>query len=85
MPENPLQLRNCRTIKEASELTGMSPRSVRRWTSLSRAQWLEQKTKQREEIRAYHDEGGHSWTETDEHFGISAVTARLRAYHAREE
>lgn len=85
MPKNPRQPRNGRTIKEASELTGLSPRSIRRWTSRSRDEWLAQKATQREEIRAFHDDQGHSWTETASHFGLSLSTVKERAYRARKE
>lgn len=76
--------RNGRTIREASEITGLSTRTIRRWTSMNRDEWLAQKAAEREAIRAYHDDEGHSWVETAKHFGIHYDTAKQRAYRARK-
>lgn len=73
------------TAKEAARRAGKSTRTAQRWTSLSREQWLADKAQEREEIRAYHDEGGHSWPETGQHFGLSEDTVKQRAYRARKE
>lgn len=77
--------RNGRTISEASEITGLSPRTIRRWTSRSRAEWIQQKADEREEIRAFHDEQGHSWTETAARYRLDVSTVKRRAYRARKE
>lgn len=77
--------RNGRTIKEAAKITGMSPRSIRRWTSRSRDEWLQQKADEREEIRAFHVEDGYSWTQTAKHFQLDVSTVKRRAYRARKE
>ena len=77
--------RNGRTISEASEITGLSPRTIRRWTSRSRAEWIQQKADEREEIRAFHDEQGHSWTETAARYRLDISTVKRRAYRARKE
>ena len=79
------QSRNGRTIREASEITGLSERSVKRWTSRPRDEWLNQKVAEREDIRAYHDDQGHSWTETATHFKLHVDTVKRRAYRARKE
>lgn len=77
--------RNGRTISEASEITGLSPRTIRRWTSRSRAEWIQEKADEREEIRAFHDEQGHSWTETAARYRLDVSTVKRRAYRARKE
>lgn len=73
------------TAKEAAQRAGTSMRTAQRWTSRSRSEWLAQKAAEREAIRAYHDEGGHSWPETGKHFGLSEDTVKQRAYRARKE
>jgi len=50
-----------------------------------RAEWIADQAERREEIRAYHDEGGHSWSETAKHFGLSHTTVKERGYRARKE
>ena len=40
---------------------------------------------EREAIRAFHDDAGHSWTETAEHFGLHLNTVKQRAYRACKE
>ena len=40
---------------------------------------------ERESIRAFHDDAGHSWPETAEHFGLHVDTVKRRAYRARKE
>ncbi|WCC79411.1 hypothetical protein O6R08_07745 [Cutibacterium equinum] len=77
--------RNGRTTKEAAEITGLSTRSIQRWTSVPRDQWLQEKADEREAMRAYHDDEHHSWSETGRHFGIDPSTARRRAFRARKE
>jgi DNA-directed RNA polymerase specialized sigma24 family protein len=77
--------RNGRTIAQASAITGLSPRTIRRWTSRSRDEWLQQKANEREEIRAFHDDQNHSWTETAAHFHLDVSTVKRRAYRARKE
>lgn len=39
----------------------------------------------REAIRAFHDDGGHSWPKTAEHFRLDVSTVKRRAYRARKE
>ena len=77
--------RKGQTLTELAEKTGLSRRTIARHTSRSRAEWLAQKAAQREAIRAYHDEGGHSWTQTAKHFGLDYSTVKQRAYRARKE
>lgn len=73
------------TAKEAARRQGRSTRTAQRWTSQPREQWLADKAREREGIRAYHDEGGHSWPETGKHFGLAEDTVKQRAYRARKE
>lgn len=73
------------TAREASKKTQLSLRTIQRWTSKSRADWIDEKAQEREEIRAYHDDLGHSWAETAAHFGLHYDTVKRRAYRARKE
>ena len=73
------------SISEMSQGTGLSPATIKRWTSRSRDEWLQQKADEREAIRAFHDEDGHSWTETAKHFRLDVSTVKRRAYRARKE
>lgn len=73
------------TAREASEKTQLSLRTIQRWTSKSREEWIDEKAQEREAIRAYHDDEGHSWTETAKHFGLHYDTVKRRAYRARKE
>ena len=77
--------RKGQTLTELAEKTGLSRRTIARHTSRSRAEWLAQKAAQREAIRAYHDDEGHSWTQTAKHFGLDYSTVKQRAYRARKE
>lgn len=65
--------------------TGLSPATIKRWTSASRDEWLQQKADEREAIRAFHDEDGHSSTQTAIHFRLDVSTVKCRAYRARKE
>ena len=73
------------SISEMSQGTGLSPATIKRWTSRSRDEWLQQKADEREAIRAFHDEGGHSWPQTAKHFRLDVSTVKRRAYRARKE
>lgn len=77
--------RGNQTAKQAAQRVGVSERTAQRWTSRSRADWLTEKAQEREEIRAYHDDLGHSWTQTAKHFKLSVSTVKERAYRARKE
>lgn len=73
------------TAKEAAIRAGTSERTAQRWTSRTREEWLQQKALERESIRSYHDDDGHSWSETAKHFRLSIDTVKQRAYRARKE
>lgn len=77
--------RGTKTAKEAAKAVGVSARTARRWTSMPRTEWLQQKADEREAIRVYHDDEGHSWPETAKHFGVSVDAVKQRAYRARKE
>lgn len=77
--------RKGQSITDLAEKTGLSRATIARHTSRSRAEWLAQKAAQREAIRAYHDEEGHSWTQTAKHFDLDYSTVKQRAYRARKE
>ncbi|MDW7547254.1 sigma factor-like helix-turn-helix DNA-binding protein, partial [Bifidobacterium longum] len=36
-------------------------------------------------VRAYHDDEGHTWPQTAEHFNMSQGAVRQRCYRARKE
>ena len=73
------------SISEMAQGTGLSPATIKRWTSRNRDEWLQQKANEREEIRAFHDEDGHSWPQTAKHFRLDVSTVKRRAYRARKE
>lgn len=77
--------RGSETAEEAAHRVGVSTRTAQRWTSRSRDEWLAQKAAQREQIRAFHDDEGHSWSETARHFNLHVDTVKQRAYRARKE
>lgn len=73
------------TAKEVARRVGTSARTAQRWTSRTREEWIQQKADEREEIRAFHDEQGHSWTETAARYRLDISTVKRRAYRARKE
>ncbi|PZP22964.1 MAG: hypothetical protein DI613_18110 [Kocuria rhizophila] len=73
------------TAREAAEVVGTSIRTAQRWTAMPRDEWLNQMATEREIIRFFHDDEGHSWPETAKHFGLSVDTVKRRAYRARKE
>lgn len=77
--------RKGRSIAELAQKTGLSKATIARHTSRTREEWIAQKAQEREEIRAYHDDQGHSWPETAAHFKLSVTTVKERAYRARKE
>ena len=73
------------SIRGLSEKTGLSIATIRRHTSLPRDEWLTKKADEREAILIYHDDEGHSWTQTAKHFGLHVDTVRRRARRARRD
>lgn len=73
------------SISEMAQGTGLSQATIKRWTSRTRAEWLQEMADEREAIRAFHDEEGHSWAETAKHFRLTLSTVKDRAYRARGE
>ena len=73
------------TAKEGARLTGVSERQVRRLVALPRDEWIAQRAAKREAILIYHDDEGHSWTQTAAHFGLHVDTVRRRARRARRD
>jgi DNA-directed RNA polymerase specialized sigma24 family protein len=51
----------------------------------TREDWIDEQATLRESIRAYHDDDGHSWSQTAEHFNMTQGAVRQRAYRARKE
>ena len=73
------------TAKEGALLTGVSERQVRRLVALPRDEWLTKKADEREAILTFHDDEGHSWTQTAAHYGLHVDTVRRRARRARRD
>ena len=73
------------SIRGLSEKTGLSIATIRRHTSLPRDEWLTKKAAEREAILTFHDDEGHSWTQTAAHFGLHVDTVRRRARRARRD
>lgn len=73
------------TAREGAEITGLTPRHVRRLVAQPREEWINEKADEREKIRAYHDDEGHTWEQTAAHFGTSIYNVQKRAYRARKE
>lgn len=73
------------TAAEAAHAYGVSERTIRRWASQERGEWIDEQATLRESVRAYHDDDGHSWPETAKHFGLSMDAVRKRCYRARKE
>ena len=73
------------SISEMAQGTGLSEATIKRWTSRTREEWIQQKADEREEIRAFHDDQGHSWTETAARYRLDISTVKRRAYRARKE
>lgn len=80
-------IRKKRTVPapELAEMYDVSTRTIRRWCSQPRQEWIDEQAAGREAIRAYHDDEGHSWTQTADHFGLSLSAVKMRAYRARKE
>lgn len=71
--------------RELAEAYGVSIRTIKRWNSQTREDWIDEQAATREAIRAYHDDEGHSWAQTVEHFNMSLSAVRQRCYRARKE
>nr|WP_176455443.1 hypothetical protein [Kocuria palustris]BAX51292.1 replication protein [Kocuria palustris] len=77
--------RGGRSISDLAQRTGLSKATIARHTSRTRAEWLQDMADEREAIRAFHDDEGHSWSETAKHFRLTLSTVKSRAYRARHE
>lgn len=71
--------------RQLAEMYDVTPRTIMRWAAQTRADWIDEQAAGREAIRAYHDDDGHSWTQTAKHFHLSLSTVKERAYRARQE
>lgn len=71
--------------REMAEMFGVNPRTIRSWNAVKREDWIDEQAAMRESIRAYHDDEGHTWPQTAEHFGMSSSAVRQRCYRARKE
>lgn len=77
--------RGDRSIQELAQRTGLSKATIARHTSRTRTEWLQEVAEEREAIRAFHDDEGHSWPQTAKHFRLDVSTVKRRAYRARKE
>lgn len=73
------------TAREAAQVLGISERTVRSLVAQNRDEWIAEQAARRERIRAFHDDEGHSWSETARHFGVSHDNVKKLAYRARKE
>lgn len=73
------------SAREAAELFDVNPRTIRSWNAVKREDWIDEQAALREAVRAYHDDDGHTWPQTAEHFGMSQDAVRSRCYRARKE
>lgn len=71
--------------KELAAMYDVSVRTIKRWNSQTREDWIDEQATLREAIRSYHDDERHSWSQTVEHFGMSLSAVRQRCYRARKE
>ena len=71
--------------REMAEMFGVNPRTIRSWNAVKREDWIDEQAAMRESIRAYHDDEGHTWPQTAEHFNMSQGAVRQRCYRARKE
>lgn len=71
--------------RQLAEMYDVTPRTIMRWAAQTRSDWIDEQAAGREAIRAYHDDDGHSWTQTAKHFHLSLSTVKERAYRARKE
>ena len=71
--------------KELAEAYDVSVRTIYRWNSQTREDWIDEQATLRESVRAYHDDDGHAWSQTAEHFNMTQGAVRARAYRARKE
>lgn len=77
--------RKGKSIREVAKGTGYARSTIIKYTSRSREEYLAKVAREREEIRRYHDDLGHSWTETAARFDLSVSTVQQRARRARRE
>ena len=71
--------------KELAAMYDVSVRTIQRWASQTRKDWIDEQAATREAVRAYHDDEGHTWPQTAEYFGMSQDAVRARCYRARKE
>ena len=64
--------------KELAEAYGVSTRTIQRWASQTREDWIDEQAATREAIRSYHDDEGHTWPQTAKHFNMSQGAVRQR-------
>lgn len=73
------------SARELAQAYGVSTRTIQSWVAMKREDWIDEQAAMREAIRAYHDDEGHTWPQTAEHFNMSQGAVRQRCYRARKE
>ena len=66
------------SARELAEAYGVSTRTIQSWVAMKREDWIDA-------VRSYHDDEGHTWPQTAEHFNMSQGAVRQRCYRARKE
>ena len=82
-PLNPNQ--GNRALKESPVIEDACTRSMQKSDPSPKEKRLELQAMRREEIRRYHDDEGHTWAETAEHFGLHVRTVEKHVYRARRD
>ena len=73
------------TAKEAARRLGISERTVRKIAAQPRAEYLREQFEEREKIRAYKYDEGHTWEQTAAYWGVTVGAVKQRAWRARRE
>lgn len=73
------------SARELAEAYGVSTRTIQSWVAMKREDWIDEQAAMREAVRSYHDDEGHTWPQTAEHFNMSQGAVRQRCYRARKE
>lgn len=58
---------------------------MKQWISRAHTEWIQEKADEREEICAFHDDQGRSWTEAAARYRLDVSTVKRLAYRARKE
>lgn len=73
------------SAREAAERLGVSERTVRNLAATRREDWLREQFEERERIRVYKYDEGHTWEQTANHWNVTVGAVKQRAWRARRE